>query len=285
MVHYTIQHETYSRKEQILNAFSWTLKHWFQITLALFALHIFLNKDINIQVNFNDKQEVVQNSHQPSTPPKVEAAIATPTSLKVEESTFNTLATALPLAKPAVKKTKPIFKGSDFNNLSFILNPDYASKKGVSDAIVNEKLEICQKYVERFAAVAIAEMKKYQIPASITLAQGLLETSAGASKLATESNNHFGIKCRTKCKGCTCRNYSDDDVYDMFRVFGTAWESYREHSILLSSKRYRHLKDLDIKDYRLWAYGLKKAGYATDKRYAEKLIQIIEALDLYQFDK
>jgi len=103
--------------------------------------------------------------------------------------------------------------------------------------------------------------------------------------LAMESNNHFGIKCRSKCRGCTCRNYCDDDVYDMFRVFDSAWDSFREHSVLLSSPRYAHLLDLESTDYKNWARGLKKAGYATDPTYAEKLIQIIDYLDLYQYDR
>ncbi len=280
MVHYTIQQEPLSQKQQIINLLSWAFRNWFQLTLAFFALHVFFKKDINIQVNFNDKAAISQ-AYRPSIEPQNEA-VAKPTSIKVEENSFNALATALPLSK---KRVNPKWKATDFNNLTFILNPDYAEKKGVSAEIVELKLEKCRKYVERFAAVAISEMKKYDIPASITLAQGLLETSAGASKLAIESNNHFGIKCRKKCQGCTCRNYSDDDVYDMFRVFGTAWESYREHSLLLSSNRYNHLKKLGTKDYKNWAYGIKKAGYATDKQYAEKLIQIIQILDLYQFDK
>ena len=131
----------------------------------------------------------------------------------------------------------------------------------------------------------MSEMKTYGIPASITLAQGLIETNAGDSKLASESNNHFGIKCRSKCRGCTCRNYSDDDIYDMFRVFDTAWESFREHSKLLQIDRYKKLKKYGTKDYKSWATGLKKAGYATDKNYDVKLIQLIEELDLWQFDK
>ena len=174
--------------------------------------------------------------------------------------------------------------GDQYANLAFILNPTYASRKGISDAIVKQKLDNCLRYVGRYEKVALAEMKKYGIPASITLAQGLLESDAGHSDLAQESDNHFGIKCRRKCRGCTCRNYSDDDIYDMFRVFDSVWESYREHSLLLNGSRYRHLLKLDKTDYKAWAHGLKKAGYATDKRYAEKLIQIIEALKLYRYD-
>jgi len=184
-------------------------------------------------------------------------------------------------------KTKNVvkWKAEDFNNLSFIFDGSLAQRKGVSNEIVEMKLDHCRKYIERFAKVAIAEHAKYNIPASITLAQGLLETNAGDSRLANESNNHFGIKCKAKCKDCTCRNYKDDDEFDMFRVFESAWYSYREHSKLLSSARYKHLTKLSAKDYKKWAEGLQKAGYATDKRYAKKLVRIIESLDLYQFDK
>ena len=126
-------------------------------------------------------------------------------------------------------------------------------------------------------------MDEYGIPASITLAQGLLESNAGDSKLAVVSNNHFGIKCRKKCLGCTCRNYGDDTRYDMFRVFDSATESFREHSELLNTSRYAKLKKHGL-DYKKWAHGLKSCGYATDKRYGHKLVKIIENLELDRYD-
>ena len=139
-------------------------------------------------------------------------------------------------------------------------------------------------YIQRFAKVAIQEMNKYDIPASIKMGQAIMESSAGNSRLAKESNNHFGIKCRKKCRGCTCRNYADDGIYDMFRVFEGAWDSWREHSLLLSNnQRYSKLKK-NGKDYKKWAYGLKNAGYATDKQYAPKLIRLIEKYKLYKLD-
>ncbi len=141
-----------------------------------------------------------------------------------------------------------------------------------------------EAFIKRYAPVAVAEMKKYGIPASIKMGQALIESRAGKSRLAIQSNNHFGIKCKTKCKGCTCRNYADDGAYDMFRVFDNPWESWREHSQLLQIDRYKGLKKYK-KDYRKWAKGLKQAGYATDKKYAEKLIFLIESLDLMRFDQ
>lgn len=140
-------------------------------------------------------------------------------------------------------------------------------------------------YVKRFAKVAQGEMHKYGIPASIKLAQGLLESQAGESTLATKNNNHFGIKCFSKsCQKGHCRNFSDDSHKDFFKVYPAAWDSYRAHSLLLQGQRYRHLKT-SANGYREWAIGLKKAGYATDAQYAEKLIQLIEELGLERYDE
>lgn len=153
-----------------------------------------------------------------------------------------------------------------------------------SEAPVDASLELQRNYVERFAEVAQAEMQKYGIPASIKLGQALLETNAGASPLATRNNNHFGIKCFSKnCRKGHCSNFSDDSHKDFFRKYDSAWESFRSHSQLLQGERYAHLFKLG-KDYRAWARGLQEAGYATDKRYAEKLIGVIESLELQRYD-
>ncbi len=142
-------------------------------------------------------------------------------------------------------------------------------------------------YIERFDEVAQAEMEKYGVPASITLAQGLLESQAGKSPLATGHNNHFGIKCFARnCRRGHCRNFSDDSHKDFFRVYRSAWESYRAHSLLLRrEERYQPLFRLAADDYRGWAEGLAKAGYATDPAYAKKLIRLIERHKLYRYDK
>ncbi|MEM9260468.1 MAG: glucosaminidase domain-containing protein, partial [Bacteroidota bacterium] len=169
------------------------------------------------------------------------------------------------------------------SNLTLVLSPDYGQRKGLSPAIITAKKARVKHYLDQYAPIAQREMKKYGIPASITLAQGLLESNAGDSKLAVNSKNHFGIKCRKKCLGCTCRNYGDDTRYDMFRVFTSAAESFREHSTLLNTPRYAKLKAHGT-DYKKWAHGLKSCGYATDKRYGYKLITIIENLDLTRYD-
>jgi hypothetical protein len=169
------------------------------------------------------------------------------------------------------------------SNLTLVLSPDYGERKGLPAEIIEAKKARVTNYLERYAGIAKREMELYGIPASITLAQGLLESNAGDSKLAVNSNNHFGIKCKKKCLGCTCRNYSDDSRYDMFRVFQSAAESFREHSELLSIARYAKLKAYGT-DYKKWAHGLKKCGYATDPNYGKKLITIIENLELNKFD-
>jgi flagellum-specific peptidoglycan hydrolase FlgJ len=174
---------------------------------------------------------------------------------------------------------------AQYSNLGFVLSPNYAKKHKVDPAIVAAKNKTCTDYIAKYSITAKEEADLYNIPASITLAQGLLESNAGKSSLSSKENNHFGIKCRKKCIGCRCANYTDDSRYDMFRIFDSAWESFREHSKLLSSKRYKHLSKLKLTDYKNWAHGLKAAGYATDKRYASKLIMLIEKLELDRFDR
>lgn len=141
------------------------------------------------------------------------------------------------------------------------------------------------QYIQKFALFAVEEMEKYQIPASITLAQGILETGGGQSRLAQEGNNHFGIKCKAEWKGRTM-SHTDDAPNECFRVYSSPRESYEDHSKFLRFRPYyQNLFLLDIKDYKGWAHGLKKAGYATNPRYAYILIDKIEKLRLYEFDE
>ena len=141
------------------------------------------------------------------------------------------------------------------------------------------------QYIRKYAPLAVLEMHKYAIPASITLAQGILESGNGRSQLASKSNNHFGIKCHTGWKGG--RVYHDDDEKgECFRKYKYVETSYKDHSEFLSGRRrYASLFKLRKSDYKGWAKGLKKAGYATDKKYPKKLIKIIEDYKLYEFDK
>lgn len=139
-------------------------------------------------------------------------------------------------------------------------------------------------YIERYKNIAISEMEQYGIPASIKLAQALLESGNGNSTLAREANNHFGIKCTPEWKGG--KTYHDDDRRnDCFRVYKRVEDSFHDHSQFLLRKRYAALFELDKDDYKGWARGLKAAGYATNPRYADLLISLIERYELYQYDR
>lgn len=142
-----------------------------------------------------------------------------------------------------------------------------------------------QLYVETFAPVAIEEMRLYNIPASITLAQGILESGSGSGTLALKANNHFGIKCHSTWTGE--RVYHDDDeLGECFRKYTDVKYSYRDHSLFLTQRsRYADLFKLKLSDYTGWAKGLKKAGYATDPKYPDKLISLIERFELWQYDE
>ena len=140
-----------------------------------------------------------------------------------------------------------------------------------------------QQYFDQYKDLAIEQMMKYRIPASITLAQGVFESGAGRSELARRGNNHFGIKCH----GWRGRKvYYDDDAEDeCFRAYKNVYESYEDHSrFLASGRRYQNLFRLKITDYKGWARGLKAAGYATNPKYAERLIDIIKLYKLYKYD-
>jgi len=139
------------------------------------------------------------------------------------------------------------------------------------------------QYIDKYKQIAVQEMKSFGIPASITLAQGLYESGAGNSDLARVANNHFGIKAGYSWNGKVY--YKDDDnKNDAFRVYASPEESFRDHSNFLKKKNYASLYTLDITDYRGWARGLKKAGYATNPNYSEIIIGIIEKYNLQQYD-
>lgn len=141
-----------------------------------------------------------------------------------------------------------------------------------------------ETYISQYKDIAIDEMNKYGIPASITLAQGIHESAAGTSKLALNSNNHFGIKCHKDWQGPGYK-HDDDAPKECFRVYTDPTESFKDHSqFLLGRTWYKPLFSLDKRDYKSWSIGLKKAGYATNPRYAEVLIGLIDKYQLHQYD-
>lgn len=144
--------------------------------------------------------------------------------------------------------------------------------------------DVVKAYIEQFREVAKDNMRQYGIPASITLAQGILESGAGNGRLAKEANNHFGIKCHTNWTGETI-THDDDALQECFRKYRHASESFKDHSQFLTSRtRYNSLFKLSKDDYKGWAKGLRQAGYATDPGYPDKLIGIIERYELYKYD-
>lgn len=168
-----------------------------------------------------------------------------------------------------IKKTRNTSASPDDPNLDNGVNP--MPRTGV------------EGYIDTYAEIAKEEMFQYGIPASITIAQGILESGAGKGVLVQKANNHFGIKCHN-WKGQ--KVYHDDDAKgECFRKYSLAKFSYRDHSLFLTGrKRYTDLFKLPKDDYKGWAKGLRKAGYATDKKYPDKLIKIIERYELYKYD-
>ena len=162
-------------------------------------------------------------------------------------------------------------------NIPSIATPDAPS------IILTPTYNSTEYYIAFFKAVAIHEMKLYGIPASITLAQGILESGSGKGRLARQANNHFGIKCHDWTGP---RIYHDDDrAQECFRKYNDPSQSYRDHSLFLAKrKRYADLFKHKITDYKAWARGLKRAGYATDPQYPKKLISLIERYKLYRYD-
>lgn len=141
-----------------------------------------------------------------------------------------------------------------------------------------------REYIKKWAPLAVAEMRRTGIPASISLAQGITESRAGTSGLALTANNHFGIKCKEpgKCITGHCINFTDDHPKDYFLIFQNPFRSWKAHSDLLQSPRYQSC--FRQENYRGWAYAIKKCGYATDPTYPEKLIGIINQYELYKYD-
>jgi len=154
-----------------------------------------------------------------------------------------------------------------------------------SSLFAQHKRMTTEEYIDKYKDIAIEKMRKYKIPASVTLAQAILESGSGNSKLARKAKNHFGIKCHKDWHGK--RFYMDDDVkHECFRKYKKVADSYRDHSLFLTTRsRYSFLFDYDITDYKKWAYGLKKAGYATNPKYPKLLIVLIERYHLDQYDK
>ena len=180
-------------------------------------------------------------------------------------------------------------KDSEQDSKEVIVSKDTVTEKKKDETVTNKKVTERKRtsvdtYIETFAPVAMNEMKISKIPASITLALGILESGSGNGRLAVEANNHFGIKCHG-WKGEKIY-HDDDEDQECFRKYENASESYKDHSEFLTGRRrYANLFRLKPDNYKAWAKGLRAAGYATDKKYPQKLISLIERYELYNYDK
>jgi len=187
--------------------------------------------------------------------------------------------TKKPIPKVTVVKKKTV-KPED----RIVIDESKKTEELVATSKVKVTAEIVNGYINQFKDIAKHNMKEHGIPASITLAQGILESGAGTGKLANFANNHFGIKCHKEWTGEYVR-HDDDAAQECFRKYEKPGESYRDHSLFLTSRPwYKPLFKLEKDDYKGWAYGLKKSGYATDPKYPEKLIGIINRYQLNRFD-
>jgi len=188
--------------------------------------------------------------------------------------------------KPVATTTKPravVAKPNSSSNSSS-QNDDNATVVLEATTRVKVTTKLVLDYIDSFKEIAKDNMVKSGIPASITLGQAILESGAGTGPLSAQANNHFGIKCHKEWNGASIR-HTDDEENECFRKYSDPSESFRDHSYFLTSRsRYADLFTLDKDDYKRWAKGLKAAGYATDPRYPEKLISLIERYDLQRFD-
>lgn len=251
------------------------IKVGFKLSLCLMILFFLGKKEMDLRLDLNTTDIIPRAAEELSIGSALSGFLASAETIPAK--TVYGEVQEIPLNISTLAAQPQDNRGNTYSNMT------YQAAKSVP--VQQSKQRRQGAYVKRFAQVARSEMKRYGIPASITLAQGLIESNAGDSRLSRENNNHFGMKCFSKtCSKNHCSNFTDDSHKDFFRKYTNAWESFRAHSLMLQGKRYRHLKK-EGNDYKKWSHGLKKAGYATDPRYAEKLIHIIKELKLDQFDQ
>lgn len=226
---------------------------WFKIALAVLLVWMALKRDMQFQINLKNPgaASTVLNGFIPEDSPKQLVSQAAPAT------------TQKGLGAGLLRPRNPFADAADDTD------EDRRNKA----------------YIRRFKEVAQTEMEKFGMPASVKMAQALIESQAGTSRLATKNNNHFGIKCFSKsCKKGHCSNFSDDHHKDFFRNYSSAWESWRSHSNLITNGKYKKLLSQG-KDYKAWARGLKELGYATDPHYDQRIIEYIDRYDLQVLDK
>lgn len=252
--------------------------YWFKSVMLGIVIWMFLIKDVNINLKLManpDGAMIVQTTEQSTIVDQKEIA-------PQNTSNYNKSKKKTAVKTSGQKEDDNLM--NTYSNLPFDGKNTHLSESEKKRA---EKKRKQLAYVKKYKNLARQEMKTHGIPASITLAQGLLESNAGESRLAVNNHNHFGLKCFSrKCKKGHCTNFTDDSHKDFFKKFNDPVESYKAHSYLLKTgSRYNSLFKLKKTDYKGWARGLRKAGYATDPKYDKKLISLIERLKLHKYDK
>lgn len=227
----------------------WIGRYWFQLFLIFLALHIFLRKDISVQVNMKSLGSVLESGYGEKTGGKVKAI---PASLSLADQLFSRGGTP--------DQSRAFY---------YLLYPKAAQKDGAPRAMLEGELEKSRKLVERFARVALTERSKFNIPASIVLAQAILCSQNGESPSVKKGYNYFALTAKS----------------GEYRSFHSAWESFREHSKRMRAGDFESLQRVPLTDYKAWASGLEDAGFSPERDYARNLVRIIELLDLDQFDK
>ena len=280
MISYSPQPENASRLPDLLHHVRvWVITHWFELFVAFAVLYLATDREFTVNFRMYDAPPTA--GHAEPVVLRVAHAPVVPAAPKVNQKPPTTAAPAL----PATAASRRIFRHNDYQDLQFLLDPSYPERHQLPRDLVDAKLDACRAYVTRFAKVAIAEKERYQIPVAIKLAQGLLESENGKNPLALEANNHFGLPCGISADDTGCLPTQRFGLAADFQRFESVWNSYRTHSLLLNSDQYRHLLRLPAKDYKAWARGLQMAGYSADPAYAEKLVRVIEGLDLHLFDR
>ena len=248
--------------------FEWIGKYWFQIFLVLLGLQIFLQKDISIRVNMRTLDGAEKGL---SDRGEGAAVKALPASLK---------ASAAPSTFSLLDQGASGMNARDASPFYYLLNPKAARKDDVPRDLLMQELDRSRKLVERFAKVALAERAKFNIPASVILAQAILGSQNGSSPLVEEANNYFE---QTGEGETVTLKWNGEKV--KVRRFYSAWESFRENSKTLRSGPFENLQQLPLTDYKSWAMGLQDLGFSSKPDYARSLVRLIEILDLDQFDK
>lgn len=226
-------------------------------------------KELKTKFNITKSRQFILAEVRPTTRKKL--------FYEVPEDSINKYFPLIEIETEKVKITKPNFTPEPVQGLT----PPKVETEAAPLTFGAYNEAEARAYISKYKEIAKAQEKKYGIPAAITLAQGLHESNAGKSRLATAANNHFGIKCFEKtCKKGHCKNFTDDSHKDFFRTFSSVAASFEYHSIFLQKTRYKHLLKLPKSDYKNWCKGLQNAGYATDKNYANKLIKTIQKYKL-----